>query len=59
MKNNDVIEALSKVIDCFDSLGLAYYIAGSVANSAYGMARATMDVDLVAHIELSRMAVPS
>jgi len=55
MKKNDIIEALSKVIDCFDSLGLAYYIAGSVASSAYGMARATMDVDLVAHIELSQV----
>lgn len=55
MKQNDIIEALSKVIDCFDSLGLAYYIAGSVASSAYGMARATMDVDLVAHIELSQV----
>jgi hypothetical protein len=55
MKKNDIIEALSKVIDCFDSLGLAYYIAGSVASSAYGMARATMDVDLVANIELSQV----
>ncbi|HUV63265.1 MAG TPA: hypothetical protein VMW24_05160 [Sedimentisphaerales bacterium] len=55
MSKNDIIEALSKVIECFDSLGLTYYIAGSVASSAYGMARATMDVDLVAHIELSQV----
>jgi hypothetical protein len=55
MKQNDIIAALNRVIDCFDNLGLAYYIAGSVASSAYGMARATMDVDVVAPIELSQV----
>lgn len=55
MKKKDIIEALNKVIDCFDALGIAYYIGGSVASSAYGMARATMDVDLIAHVELSQV----
>lgn len=55
MKKNDIIEALNKVIECFDKLGITYYIGGSVASSAYGMARATMDVDLVANIEISKV----
>ena len=55
MKKNDIIEALSKVIECFDRLGITYYIGGSLASSAYGTARATMDVDLVASVEMSQV----
>lgn len=51
MKKPDIIVALDMVVECFEKLGIAYYIGGSVASSAYGMARATMDVDLVANIE--------
>ena len=52
MKKPDIIIALDKVIGCFEKLSIAYYIGGSVASSAYGIARATLDVDLVANIEL-------
>jgi len=52
MKKPDIIVALDKVIECFEKLGIAYYIGGSVASSAYGIARATMDVDLVAKVEM-------
>ncbi len=55
MKKHDIIEALNKVIGCFDKLGIVYYIGGSVASSVYGMARATMDVDLVAGVEMSHV----
>jgi len=48
MKKSDIVIALDMVIECFERLGIAYYIVGSVASSAYGIARATMDVDLVA-----------
>jgi hypothetical protein len=51
MKKPDIIVALDMVVECFEKLGIAYYIGGSVASSAYGIARATMDVDLVANIE--------
>ena len=51
MKKSDIIEALSAVVECFDKLAIEYYIRGSVASSAYGMPRATMDVDLVASVE--------
>ncbi|HUT31451.1 MAG TPA: hypothetical protein VMX13_16775 [Sedimentisphaerales bacterium] len=51
MKKPDIIVALDMVIECFERLGIAYYIGGSVASSAYGIARATMDVDLVANVQ--------
>lgn len=55
MKQPDVIVALDMVIGCFEKLEIAYYIAGSVASSAYGIARATMDVDLVANVEAGQV----
>lgn len=52
MKKPDIIAALDIVIRCFEKFGIAYYIGGSVASSAYGIARSTMDVDLVADIKI-------
>jgi len=51
MKQPDIIVALDAVIACFEELGIAYYIGGSVASSAYGIARATVDVDIVAGLD--------
>lgn len=56
MKKSDIIVALDMVIGCFEELEIAYYIGGSVASSAYGIARATMDVDLVANIEIRQVS---
>jgi hypothetical protein len=55
MKKPDIIVALDMVIGCFEKLDIAYYIVGSVASSAYGIARATMDVDLVAKVEINQL----
>ena len=55
MKTNDILEALDRVIGCFDQLGIMYYIGGSVASSAFGMARATMVVDLIASVGLPQV----
>jgi len=46
----DLLAALEPVVDVLERLGVRYQIGGSVASSAYGMARATMDVDLVADL---------
>jgi hypothetical protein len=51
VKKSDIISAIDMIIECFERLGIDYYIGGSVASSAYGIARATMDVDLIAKIE--------
>jgi len=42
--------ALEPVIDAFEAPGISYHIGGSVASSAYGIARATLDVDIVADL---------
>ncbi len=55
MKKPDIVLALDMVIACFEKLGIEYYIGGSVASSAYGIARATMDVDLVANVEIRQV----
>lgn len=47
---NDFMVALLGVVELFDHLGIPYYIGGSLASSAYGVARATADVDLIADV---------
>ncbi len=50
MKPPDPIEALAAIAAAFDTLGVAWYVGGSVASSARGLARASMDVDVVADL---------
>ncbi len=51
MKTPDILIALKRVIHIFEKLSIPYYIGGSIASSIFGMARATMDVDIVADID--------
>ncbi|MBC8229537.1 hypothetical protein H8E77_08325 [bacterium] len=51
MKKPDTVAALERVIEVFENLGIGYYIGGSIASSAYGIARATMDIDLIANLD--------
>src|SRR4030043_2409703 len=51
MKLPDIIEVTLKVVKVFEKLGIAYHIGGSLASSAFGMARSTLDVDIVADIK--------
>lgn len=44
---SDIVRALSPVVDALGALGVAYRIGGSVASSALGVPRSTLDVDLV------------
>ena len=45
MSKPDIIVALEPVVDAFDQLGVGYFIGGSIASSAHGLPRATLDVD--------------
>jgi hypothetical protein len=56
MNNPDLIEAVHPVIKTLEALAIPYYIGGSIASSLYGIARATMDVDLVADIKIEHIA---
>ena len=65
MTFSDISAALAPVVQAFDRLGIAYHVGGSVASSAYGVARTTLDIDLVADIKpehaqsLSRLLAPA
>lgn len=47
----DLLATTRPLIAAFDRLGVAYFLAGSVASSAYGLPRTTLDVDLVADLK--------
>jgi hypothetical protein len=51
MTDSDLVAALRPVADALDALGVRYYLAGSVASSAHGIARASLDADVVAALE--------
>ncbi len=51
MSDIDILAALSNVVDVLDDLGVRYHVGGSVASSAHGIARATLDVDIVADLK--------
>ncbi|RJP67664.1 MAG: hypothetical protein C4539_10050 [Ignavibacteriales bacterium] len=50
MKKTEILKAIEPVIKAFDELGISYYVGGSIASSAYGIARATMDVDFISNM---------
>jgi hypothetical protein len=56
MSKPDILAALEPVVDALTDLGVPYMIGGSVASSAVGVARATLDVDLVADLKAHHVA---
>lgn len=52
MTGGDIRAAILPVITRFDELGVPWHIGGSVASSILGVARTTIDVDLVAALPL-------
>jgi hypothetical protein len=48
MTESDLASALRPIAEAFDALGVHYYLAGSIASSAHGVARASLDADVVA-----------
>jgi hypothetical protein len=47
----DLIAAVTPVAGCLEALGVRYFVAGSLASSAHGVARASLDADLVAELD--------
>ncbi len=56
MEKIEFIEAIRPVIKVFDELGILYYIGGSIASSAYGISRTTLDVDMVVNLIPSQIS---
>jgi len=48
--SSDVIRALEPVVAALEALGIAYRVGGSVASSALGVPRSTLDVDIVCEL---------
>lgn len=52
MSGERVLAALGPVVELFEQLEIPYHIGGSVATSVFGSARSTLEVDMVAAVEL-------
>ncbi len=56
MKRSDLVETLAAVARVLDSLGIRFFVGGSIASSARGLARASLDVDLVADLQIEQVS---
>ncbi len=56
MISGDIIAAVGPVVAAFETLGVSYRIGGSVASSALGVPRSTLDVDLVCDLPFGKVA---
>ena len=52
----DLVAALLPVIEALDSLGVRYYVGGSVASSIHGVPRASIDADVIAELRAEHVA---
>ncbi len=55
MTQPDLLAALEPVVSVLEELGVEYSVVGSVASSAYGIARSTVDADIVANLPAVRV----
>ena len=51
MLNDEPIQVTMQVVDVLEKLGIDYVIGGSLASALHGVARATMDSDIVANFK--------
>jgi hypothetical protein len=52
---NEPIEVTLKVTHVLESLGIRYFIGGSLASTLYGMIRTTQDSDIVAEMRIDHL----
>ena len=55
MSNSDLKQATQPLIQFFEKQGILYHIGGSVASSAHGIPRTTIDVDIVADLKFEHV----
>jgi hypothetical protein len=56
VKAPEILAALAPVSEALEILGIGYYVGGSVASSAHGLPRASLDVDLLAELRPEHVA---
>jgi hypothetical protein len=52
---DDLLSAVAPVAGCLDRLHVRFFVTGSAASSAHGVARASLDVDLVAELDAAHV----
>lgn len=55
MTASELLQALGPVVDALEALGVRYYVGGSLASSAHGVPRASIDADVVADLRLAHI----
>lgn len=53
--NDDATEIAFQVISVLESLNVRYVVGGSMASSVHGVARTTIDVDLIAELSIDQV----
>lgn len=56
MSENDLLAAVCPVLDALGALGVRSFVGGSIASSAHGVARASIDADVVAELRTGHAA---
>jgi hypothetical protein len=56
MIDPDLLAALRPVLEALGRLGVLHYVGGSIASSAHGVARASIDADVVADLRPAHVA---
>lgn len=55
MISKDILDAIRPFVEVLEQLGVGYYIGGSVASSAMGIPRSTLDADIIADIRFEHI----
>ena len=55
MSPPDLLVALAPVLQALAHLGVRHFVGGSIASSAHGVARASVDADVVAELQLAHV----
>jgi hypothetical protein len=56
MTDPDLLAALSPVLRALEELGVRHFVGGSIASSAHGVARASVDGDVVTELRIDQVA---
>jgi len=56
MDSANILLVLKPFIKVLDKLSISYYISGSIASSAFGLPRSTMDIDIVVDLQSSHIS---
>jgi hypothetical protein len=56
MTEPDLLLAVGPVLRVFRELGVRHYVGGSIASSAHGIARASVDADVIAELSAQHVA---